>query len=90
MKCWTMPTKDELLKLADHWEGQGDARAEIARNISDPNDVGQLLRLLTEPDQHEAACVFAERALTRERDRGREPDARSWAAIEAKRAWLDG
>ena len=39
---------------------------------------------------HEFACLCAERALTREREMGREPDPRSWAAIEAKRKWLRG
>jgi hypothetical protein len=37
---------------------------------------------------HEFACWCAEAALTRERESGREPDARAWAAIAAKRAWL--
>ena len=37
---------------------------------------------------HEFACWCAAQALSRERDAGREPDARSWAAIEAKRRWL--
>ena len=39
---------------------------------------------------HEFACRCAEAALMREREAGREPDTRSWAAIEAKRAWLRG
>ena len=39
---------------------------------------------------HEFACWCAEQALTREREAGREPDARSWAAVEAKRRWLKG
>lgn len=39
---------------------------------------------------YEAACVFATRALMRERKAGREPDKRSWAAIKVKRAWLKG
>jgi hypothetical protein len=39
---------------------------------------------------HEFACWCAERALTSERNAGREPDPRSWAAIEAKRKWLRG
>ena len=39
---------------------------------------------------HEFACWCAEQALLREREAGREPDARSWAAIEAKRQWLAG
>jgi len=39
---------------------------------------------------HEFACWVAEDALKRERATGREPDERSWAAIEAKRKWLRG
>jgi hypothetical protein len=39
---------------------------------------------------HWLACNFAEDALQAERAAGREPDARSWAAIEAKRRWLRG
>ena len=39
---------------------------------------------------HEFACRCAEAALLREREAEREPDARCWAAIEAKRAWLRG
>jgi hypothetical protein len=45
---------------------------------------------LPEPAIHALACNFAEHSLMRERDRGREPDARSWAAIETKRRWLRG
>jgi hypothetical protein len=37
---------------------------------------------------HEFGCRCPERALTREREMGCEPDPRSWAAIEAKRQWL--
>lgn len=39
---------------------------------------------------HEFACDVAEAALRKEREAGREPDKRSWAAIEAKRKWLKG
>ena len=39
---------------------------------------------------HTFACEVAEQALYRERDAGREPDERSWAAITAKRVWLRG
>jgi len=38
----------------------------------------------------EWSCDCAERALLREREKGREPDARSWAALEVKRMWLRG
>lgn len=33
-------------------------------------------------------CAF--RALSSERDEGREPDSRGWAALDAVRKWLDG
>jgi hypothetical protein len=39
---------------------------------------------------HEFACWCAEQALLREREAGREPNPRSWAAIEVKRKWLKG
>lgn len=39
---------------------------------------------------HEFAVWCAERALERERAAGREPDPRSWAALDAKRRWLRG
>ncbi len=35
-------------------------------------------------------CECAERALLRERERGREPDVRSWRAIEAARLFANG
>ena len=39
---------------------------------------------------HEFTCWCSEGALTAEREAVREPDPRSWAAPEAKRAWLRG
>ena len=45
---------------------------------------------LTDAQMYELACRFAEAALKKERDAGSEPDVRSWAAIEAKRKWLNG
>lgn len=39
---------------------------------------------------HEFSCWCAEQALLRAREAGREPDHRSWAAIEAKHKWLKG
>ena len=38
----------------------------------------------------EWACWCAEQALLGERKAGREPDARSWAALDVKRRWLRG
>jgi len=45
---------------------------------------------LTDAQMHELACQFAESVLVREREAGREPDERIWAAIEIKREWLAG
>ncbi len=39
---------------------------------------------------HHFACDCAERALLREREAGREPDACSWEAIRIKRLWVEG
>ena len=39
---------------------------------------------------HEFGCYVAEQALEQERAAGREPDERSWAAIESKRRWVRG
>mgnify|MGYP001560150706 CR=1 FL=1 len=36
------------------------------------------------------ACDYAERALNREREQGREPDPRSWDAIRVSRAYANG
>lgn len=38
---------------------------------------------------YEFACWSAEQALIREREAGREPDPRSWKAIEVRREWLN-
>jgi len=39
---------------------------------------------------HEFLCWCAERALHTERKAGREPDPRSWKAVQTKRRWLAG
>ena len=39
---------------------------------------------------HMFAVLCAERALIRERKAGREPDSRSWDALEVNKKWLDG
>jgi hypothetical protein len=46
--------------------------------------------LIPAPVLHEFACWCAEQALMREREAGREPDPRCWAAVETKRRWLRG
>ncbi len=51
-------------------------------------------KVLSVRDVTRELCEFAlwcaERALKAERQAGREPDPRSWAALAVKRAWLDG
>ena len=64
----------------------------MALDISDDDKLWCLLRPEVVPERklHELACDYAERALERERKAGREPDERSWAAIETTRRWLRG
>ena len=45
---------------------------------------------IPEKQLHLLACDFAEEALLAERVAGREPDLRSWKAIEVKRLWAQG
>jgi hypothetical protein len=45
---------------------------------------------IPEKELHLLACRYAERALKREREAGREPDARSWEALRVKRQWVAG
>lgn len=49
-----------------------------------------LLKMLTAGEQQEFACRIADTCLWSERKAGREPDLRSWGAIDAKRSWLRG
>ena len=51
-----------------------------------------VLRAEMVPDKvlFEFACWCAENALRRERRQGREPDERSWKAVEMRRRWLRG
>ncbi len=44
--------------------------------------------VIPSPQLHLLACEYAEHALLREREAGREPDPRSWAAIDTKRRWV--
>jgi hypothetical protein len=69
-----------------------DYRTLPRRWVSDADRLWVVLRPDLVPGRvlHEFACVCAERALTREREAGREPDPRTWAAITVKRRWLCG
>jgi hypothetical protein len=45
---------------------------------------------IPEKELHLLACRYAERALKREREAGREPDQRSWEVLRVKRRWVAG
>jgi hypothetical protein len=62
------------------------------RSVSIDDRLWVVLRskVISENILHEFACRCAEHVLMRERKAGREPDPRSWAAIEAKRQWVKG
>jgi hypothetical protein len=81
-------------RLEELWAGRESLSALdiLALDIPDADKLWGVLReqLIPAPVLHELACRFAEAALIREREASREPDPRSWAAIEAKRAWLRG
>ena len=64
----------------------------LEMDIPDVDTLWAVLRedLVPAKTLHEYACRIAEQILMREREAGREPDARSWKAIEVKRKWLKG
>ena len=83
-----------LSRIEELWAGRESLSALDILDLDIP-DVDKLWGVLREDlipanTLHELACRFAETALKAEREAGREPDARSLAAIEAKRAWLRG
>jgi len=61
-------------------------------DLSTENKLWCLLRpeVIPEKTLHTLSCDFADRALLREREAGREPDPRSWRAVAVKRLWIDG
>jgi len=83
-------TEEQISELI----GEGKTPLEIAHNKIIPveHTCWVLLHpeIISENELHELACKFAEDALIREREAGRKPDQRNWAAIEAKRKWLRG
>ena len=71
------------VELSGEVHRNGDkAAGEVRTRLAGPLDAGRVLR--------EFACDCAERALLREREAGREPDPRSWAAVEAARRFARG
>ena len=59
--------------------GNGKWAGEVRTRLAGPVDATRVLR--------EFACDCAERALLRERQAGREPDRRCWAAVEMVRRY---
>ena len=64
----------------------------LEMDISTADKLWAVLRedFITAEILHEFACRVAEKTLLNERKAGREPDERSWKAIEVKRKWLKG
>ena len=82
-------TKKRLQKLDP--EDKGLTPLQICDLDINTEDILWLLlrpEIIPENDLHELACIFAERALRKERKAGREPSQASWEAIAAKRKWL--
>ena len=85
---WT----EERLQALDP-DNKGLTPLEICEsNVDCADKLWVLLRpeIIPEKVLHELSCIFAERALLRERELGREPNAVLWEAIEAKKKWLKG
>jgi len=61
-------------------------------DIPDAHKLWAVLReeLIPARTLHLLAVEFARAALLKEREAGREPDERSWRALDVKLAWLDG
>jgi hypothetical protein len=84
------------LEALQYAEGAIVCQVELSGEILESHNLlcAQHCKVLTMADAttvlHEFGCLCAEQALLREREAGREPDPRSWAAIEVKRKWLRG
>lgn len=71
---------------------------EISNDISE-SEYGEIygtsskvlwMEKIDEKKLHKFICLCAKRALTKEREAGREPDARLWTAVEVGEKWLEG
>ncbi len=71
-----------LVEVSEPVQSDATKQVSATRTLVAARDVTRELRLFV--------CDCAERTLTRERGQGREPDARSWAAIEVARRHADG
>ena len=71
-------------------EYDGEAIVQSDKRVVERARVVRRVETWTETSARLFAADCAERALIRERAAGREPDARSWAAIDAARAYARG
>ena len=85
-------TRDKILKISDGREHMTALEICDLNWVSTGDKLWLLLRPEIIPDTqlHILACHWAEQALLHERKAGREPDERSFRAIEVKRKWIDG
>jgi hypothetical protein len=93
---WGLHASKRALEALQYAPGPIACRVELSGEILEGDDKvcateRTVLQMVDATNVlHEFACWCAEQALLREREAGREPDPRSWAAIEAKRKWLRG
>jgi hypothetical protein len=84
------------LDALQYAEGTTICRVELSGEILEGQDrlCAQHCKVLAIADAttvlHEFVCWCAEQDLLREREAGREPNERSWAAVETKHKWLKG
>jgi hypothetical protein len=81
IRAYGKDTPITFVQLLEH-NGLYDTLWALEYGIETTPELDRLLRLF--------ACDCAERALLREREAGREPDQRSWTAIEVARAFAQG
>jgi hypothetical protein len=93
---WGLHASKRALEALQYAPGPIACRVELSGEILEGDDKvcateRTVLQMVDATNVlHEFACWCAEQALLREREAGREPDPRSWAAIDAKRKWLRG
>jgi hypothetical protein len=94
--CWGLHASKRAIDALEYAPGSIACRVELSGEILEGYDKvcateRTVLQMVDATNVlHEFACWCAEQALLQEREAGREPDPRSWAAIEAKRKWLRG
>jgi hypothetical protein len=93
---WGLHASKKAIDALNYAPGSIACRVELSGEILEGDDKvcateRTVLKMVDATNVlHEFACWCAEQALLQEREAGREPDPRSWAAIEAKRKWMRG